>query len=102
MAEVVVMYRHPQDVAAFDKYYLEKHIAIAKKIPGLRKYEISHGPVATPAGPSGYHLVAVLKFDDLAAVPAAFSSPEGRAAVTDVQTFATAGVDILMFDTRLA
>jgi hypothetical protein len=27
-------------------------------------------------------------------------SPEGQAAVADVQTFATGGVDIFMFDTR--
>ena len=102
MAQVVVMYKHPSDTAAFDRHYLEKHIPIAKKIPGLRKYELSRGPVATPAGPSGYHLVALLHFDDIAAVRAAFGSPEGQAAVADVQTFATGGVDILMFDTRPA
>ena len=78
----------------------EKHIPLAKKIPGLRKYEVSEGPVPTPAGPSGYHLVALLHFDDLAAIQAAFGSVEGQAAVADVQTFATGGVDIFMFDTR--
>jgi uncharacterized protein (TIGR02118 family) len=102
MAQVVVMYKHPQDAAAFDKHYVEKHIPIAKKIPGLRKYDLSQGPVATPGGPSGYHLVALLQFDNLPAVQAAFDSPEGQAAVADVQRFATGGVDILMFDTRPA
>ena len=52
MAHVVVMYKTPKDTAAFDKYYFETHVPIAKKIPGLRKYEVSKGPVATPAGPS--------------------------------------------------
>jgi uncharacterized protein (TIGR02118 family) len=69
-----------------------------KKIPGVRKYEISKGPVATPAGPSGYHLVATLQFDDLAAIQKAFGSAEGQAAVADVQTFATGGVG--HFDVR--
>ena len=32
---------------AFDKHYFEAHVPIAKKIPGLRKYEVSRGPVAT-------------------------------------------------------
>jgi uncharacterized protein (TIGR02118 family) len=100
MADLVVMYKTPQNKAAFDKYYAEKHIPLAKKIPGLRKYEISNGPVATPAGPSNYHLVAVLQFDDIGAIQKAFGSPEGQAAVADVQTFATGGVDILMFDSR--
>jgi uncharacterized protein (TIGR02118 family) len=100
VAQLVVMYKTPQDTAAFDKYYIEKHVPIAKKIPGLRKYEISQGGVATPAGPSGYHLVAVLQFDNLAAIQAAFGSAEGQSAVADVQNFATGGVDIIMFDTR--
>jgi uncharacterized protein (TIGR02118 family) len=100
MAQLVVMYKTPKDTASFDKHYVEKHIPIAKKVPGLRKYEISQGPVASPAGPSGYHLVAVLHFDNLAAVQAGMGSAEGQAAVADVQNFATGGVDIFMFDTR--
>ena len=50
MAQLLVMYKTPRDAAAFDKHYVEKHIPIAKKIPGVRKYEVSKGPVATPAG----------------------------------------------------
>jgi len=100
MAELVVMYKAPKDTAAFDKHYSEKHIPIAKKIPGLRKYAISQGPVATPAGPSAFHLIAILTFDNLAAIQAGFGSAEGRAAAADVQTFATGGADMLLFDTR--
>ena len=56
MATLAVMYKTPKDAAAFDKHYSETHIPLAKKIPGLRKYEVSKGPVATPAGPSGLSL----------------------------------------------
>jgi len=38
----------------------------------------------------------------MAAIQKAFGSPEGQAAVADVQTFATGGVDIYLFDTREA
>ena len=100
MARVVVMYKTPKDPVAFDQYYFATHVAIAKRIPGLRKYEVSQGAVASPAGASGVHLVATLHFDDMAAVGRAFASPEGQAAVADVGTFATGGVDILMFDQR--
>jgi uncharacterized protein (TIGR02118 family) len=96
----MVMYKTPKDTAAFDKHYSDKHVALAKKIPGVRKYEVSRGAVATPAGPSGYHLVAVLQFDDMAAIQKAFASAEGQAAVADVGTFATGGVDIYMFDSQ--
>jgi uncharacterized protein (TIGR02118 family) len=86
--------------APFDKYYFETHVPIAKKIPGLRKYEVSQGPVTTPAGPSNYHLIATLHFDDLAAIQKAFASAEGKAAAADVQSFATGGADMILFDNR--
>jgi uncharacterized protein (TIGR02118 family) len=102
MAQLLVLYKTPKDAAAFDKYYVDKHAPIAKKIPGLRKYEVSRGPVATPAGPSNYHLVATLTFDNLAAIQSAFGSSEGQAAAADVQNFATGGADMLIFDTKPA
>jgi uncharacterized protein (TIGR02118 family) len=100
MARVVVMYRTPKDAAAFAKHYFETHVPIAKRMPGLRKYEVSQGPVRTPAGPSDFHLIATLHFDDLAAIQNAFASAEGQAAAADVQTFATGGADLLLFDSR--
>jgi uncharacterized protein (TIGR02118 family) len=98
MARLVVMYGTPKDAAAFDKYYLESHVPIAKKIPGLRKYEISRGAIATPAGPAKFHLIATLHFDDLQAIQNAFASPQGQAAAADVATFASGGADMLFFD----
>jgi uncharacterized protein (TIGR02118 family) len=100
MAELVVMYKKPKDASAFDKHYFEKHIPIAKKIPGLRKYAVSQGPVVTPAGPSPFHLIAILTFDNLAAIQAAFASAEGKATAADVQGFATGGVDMILCDTK--
>jgi uncharacterized protein (TIGR02118 family) len=99
VAHVVVMYKMPKDVAAFDKHYSEIHVPLVHKIPGLRKFEVSKGAVMTPAGPAGLHLIATLYFDDLAAVKAGFGSPEGKAAGADVGKFATGGADMIMFDT---
>ena len=98
MARLVVLYGTPRDPAAFDAYYASTHIPIAKRIPGLRRYEVSKGPVLTPAGPSRVHLTAILHFDDLAAIGAAFASPEGQKAAADVETFATGGVEMFLFD----
>ena len=102
MARVLVMYKTPKDAQAFDKYYFETHVPIAKKLPGLRKYEVSRGCVVSPAGDSGFHRIAVLHFDDMAAIQAAFTSPEGQAAAADVQVFAPGdgAVQILLFETR--
>jgi uncharacterized protein (TIGR02118 family) len=96
MAQMIVFYKTPQDPAAFDKHYVATHIPLAKTIPGLRKYEVSRGPVTTPFGPSPYRLVATLHFDNMQAMQSAFASPEGRAAGADAQSMAD--LEILLFD----
>ncbi|HEX3441694.1 MAG TPA: EthD family reductase [Pseudolabrys sp.] len=101
MAQLVVLYKTPANPAAFDKYYSETHVPLAKKMPGLKRYEISQGTVASPAGESGIHLVAILTFDSLAAIQSGVGSPEGQAAVDDLKNFAGAGADVLMFDSRI-
>ncbi len=100
MARLLVMYSKPADAAAFDAYYFDKHVPLAKTIPGLRSYEVNAGPVATPQGPSTYHLIATLTFDSLAAIGAAFASKEGQATAADLANFAQAGAEMVMFDTR--
>ena len=100
MARMIAMYRKPADEAAFDAYYFGTHVPIAKKIPGLRSYEVNHGGVATPAGPSDFHLIAILTFDSIADIQAGLGSTEGQAAAADLGNFAQAGVDLLFFDTK--
>ena len=100
MATLVVLYKKPADAAAFDAHYFKKHVPLAKKIPGLRKYEVSNGTVGTPSGPSNYHLVALLTFDSVAAIGAAFASSEGQATAGDLANFAQAGAELLICDTR--
>jgi hypothetical protein len=52
------MYKTPKDAAAFDKHCYEQHVQIAQKIPGLRKYEISQGPVkARPSALAVFRLM---------------------------------------------
>ena len=102
MARLVVMYKTPRDAAAFDKHYFDRHVPLAKKIPGLRKYEVSEGGVHGPEGPSGYHRVSILHFDSVADIQAAFASPEGQATAADVGNFADDGVELMFFDTREA
>jgi uncharacterized protein (TIGR02118 family) len=100
MAQIVALYKNPADVKAFDAYYFSTHVPIAKKVPGLRSYHVSSGPVASAQGDSPYHLVALLEFDSLAAIQAGLAAPEGQATAADLGNFAQAGVDLLMFDTK--
>ena len=102
MARMVVIYRTPKNVEAFDRQYFEIHVPLAKKIPGLRKYEVSDGPVTVVAGPPDVYLIGTLHFDDLAAIKEAFASPEGQAAGADRRLFAPddSGVQMFLFDNR--
>jgi uncharacterized protein (TIGR02118 family) len=102
MARMVVIYKKPADVKAFEKHYFETHIPLAKKIPGLRKYEISHGPITVVAGPPDVYLIGTLYFDDPDTIKKAFASPEGHAAAADRRLYAPddSGVQMLLFDNR--
>lgn len=99
MAQVLVHYNTPADLAAFDRYYRQTHIPLAQKIPGLRSYVISNGPVQALAG-IALHLVAILHFDSLADLNAALASPQGRAAAADLSNFASAGATLLIYDSK--
>ena len=100
MAKLLAMYKRPADPAAFDRYYFGTHVPLAKTIPGLERYDVSAGPVLTPAGPAPYHLVAILTFGSMAALQAALGSPEGKATAADLANFAQAGVDLSFFDEK--
>ncbi|MFI7422186.1 EthD family reductase [Nonomuraea sp. NPDC049684] len=89
--QLIVLYHHPEDVAAFDRHYDEIHAPLAAKLPGLRAYTVQR-PVAGGGQRPAYHLVAVLTWDDEQAFIAAMSSEEGQAAVADVGEFAGSGV----------
>ena len=102
MAKVYALYRPPTDAGAFDRYYFERHVPLAKTIPGLRGYEVTRGPIAALGGPAPYHLIATLSFDSRAAIDAALISPQGQAVAGDLANFATGGVDILIADTGTA
>ena len=100
MAKLFAIYQQPADPVAFDRYYFDTHVPLAKTIPGLRSYEVNKGAIGTPQGPSPVHLVAILSFDSMEAIGAAFGSKEGQATAADLANFAQAGVQMLMFDTR--
>ena len=99
MAQTLVMYPHPEDPAAFDKYYAEVHTPLALKIPGLRSLVVNKGPISTPAGPSSFHVIAELTYDSMEALQAAMASPEAQATVADLANFAPADTQVYIFET---
>lgn len=95
MIKLLVLYGHPEDPAAFDKYYHEAHIPIAKRMRGLKKWTIGK-VLGTPNGqPSPYYYVAELYMESREEFETLLASPEGQAAVADVPNYATGGVTFL-------
>jgi uncharacterized protein (TIGR02118 family) len=104
MARMVVIYSTPANPSAFDEHYFNVHVPLAKRLPGLRRYEVSRQPIVTPAGDPEPYLIATLHFDDLAAIRSAFATPEGQACAADRRRLAPNDDDVQMylFDTSEA
>lgn len=100
MAKLVALYKKPTNVSAFNTHYFLIQVPLAKRIPGLRRYEVSIGPESTPQGDSPYHLAAILSFESMAAIQVALNSPEGQSTATDLANYAQSGVELLVFDSR--
>jgi len=101
VVQLTVLYHKANDPVQFAEYYFSTHAPIARRIPGLRTYTVSDGAVNAPdRSPSKYELIAQLVFDSQQALGEALTSPEGQAAVDDLQNFATNGVTIVAFETR--
>jgi uncharacterized protein (TIGR02118 family) len=96
MVKLVVGYHTPSDPAAFDAYFASTHAPIAKKIPGLRRFETGK-VLGTPDGsPAPYYFIAELSFDDAEALQAGMASAEGQAAAHDVPNYASGGATLMI------
>src|SRR5215472_4344206 len=93
MAKLIVLYRIPRDPAEFDRYYAQVHTPLVKKIPGLRRFEVTR-LTGAPSGASDLYLIAELYFDNAAAREAALASNEGKATEADVPKFAEGIVSV--------
>lgn len=102
MAHMVVVYKRPKDVEAFERHYFGTHIPLAKNLPGLRNYEVSHGAIMSPSGSSDAYLIGTLYFDDMKAIRDAFASEAGQACAADRREFAPdpESFQTYLFDTK--
>ena len=75
MHRLTISYSEPADAAGFEADYRDAHVPLVGKLPGLRRFLVSHprplGPGETP------YLVAELWFDGADALKAALRSPAG-------------------------
>ena len=98
MYRVTVLYRHPQDPEAFERYYRQTHLPLAVKMPGLAGFTVGKLDSLNPAERPSYYRIASLYAESAEAAHAILASSEGQATVADIQNFATGGVTIVADD----
>lgn len=96
MHKITLLYAHPANPDAFEKYYAEKHLSLAAKMKAVSPLELTK-LLATPDGgkPSSYRM-AELYFSSQSEMEKTMSSPEGKAAAGDLSNFATGGVTMMI------
>jgi uncharacterized protein (TIGR02118 family) len=93
--QVTVLYNHPEDVEAFNSYYNETHVPLARKIPGLVGYYVHWCEPGPDGAKPPYHAIAILLGESKESLLAGLGTPEGRAAAGDVPNFATGGAQLV-------
>lgn len=96
MVKLTVLYGHPQDPGAFDRYYQQVHAPLAKKFPGLKGYTTDKPMDLDPQEKSPYYLIVTLYWANMQAFQEALQSSEGQAAAADLPNFATGGATLLI------
>jgi uncharacterized protein (TIGR02118 family) len=95
MVKVTVLYGKPDDAAAFEDYYANKHMPLANEIPNVLRFE--SGVVSTTDGSEPpYQRIAELWFESAEMMEQSLGSEEGQAATGDLPNFATGGATILV------
>jgi len=96
MVKLIVLYLPPTSPSDFEAYYAETHGPLVDKIPGLQRFEPAKVIGAPGGGEAKYYRIAELYFDSPSDLEAALESPEGQAAVEDLDNFATGGVEVFV------
>lgn len=99
MHKILVLYPEPADRAAFEDYYVNKHLPLAATLPGMKAARYSFGVSGLGGPDAGAPYFAVFEgdFDSQADLAAAVSSPEGLALLADVPNFATGGAVVVNY-----
>lgn len=96
MQRLLVLYNEPKDPAHFKKYYVETHLPLARKLPGVKSTSYSFD--VKPLGPgTKYFCVFEADFESEAALMSALGSSEGKAVARDVPNYASGGVTMVHF-----
>lgn len=85
MYKLYAIWTHPEDVAAFERHYVQVHAPLAAAIPGLQRLVLTRTSDGIRGDASPFHRVAELWFADAAGLERALASPEMAAGIRDAE-----------------
>ena len=95
----MVLYNQPNDTAAFEKYYAEKHIPLfashAQEI-GVTRVELVRFAPGADGKPAAIYREADLRWDSKEARDKGMATAGFKAAAADLPIFATGGFTVLL------
>ncbi len=91
--KLMVLYGHPPDPEAFEKYYLGVHMPLVHAIRGSRRMEAAKCLPQADGSPPAFYRVFEMWFDSPEEMAAVFATPEGMKVRADVANF-TAGTTV--------
>ena len=97
MHRLLVLYGHPKDETHFRDHYVNKHVPLATKIPGIKNPRFSFDIAAIGSPKAPYFCIFEAEFDSAEAMAKGFASPEGQATAADVPNYASGGATLLHF-----
>ncbi len=97
MHKLLVLYNEPNDPAHFRKHYLETHLPLASKLPGVKAAHYTFDVKPLGPGKAPYFCIFEAEFESEAALMGALGSKEGQAVAADVPNYASGGVTMVHF-----
>jgi len=97
LAKLVILYGHPEDPAAFEDYYANRHIPYASThMPGVRGAENMRVVSTASGNPAPVYRVSQMSYDSVEDLTSGISSQDGMSTIADLANFATGGATLLI------
>ncbi|MEF2977411.1 EthD family reductase [Subtercola sp. YIM 133946] len=96
--KITVIYDNPTDAAAFEEGYSAGQVELAKKLPGVVRFESSKVWPKEDGTPTPAYRMFDLYFDDYDTASAAVATAEAAELFPSIFGLATGGVRILFSD----
>jgi uncharacterized protein (TIGR02118 family) len=87
MVKLIIFFRQPADVDAFEEHFANRHVPLISEMPNVVRSSVTRA-VGAPRGEPAYYIIHDVYFADLPSLTFALNSAPGRAAGADLMAFA--------------